>query len=236
MTHEESNNIGQRFIHAWLTNLRLLLWAWTQGAYRAWCLWSAMANIWGYDALVTPECGHTMGQCGLPIAGRRSCRYRAQAQRVKACMPIKSHQLIVTAIILTIFNNMRCEHCAILKDPILEELLHYLCFLYFLFQAGLLQVCSKWRLWNQITASTEALLFWWRSDQDPDALQNDLDRALETQPIILKCAYVWQMWKFVGILGLILVEAIFFYINLQTLIEAHVFRRQRKTWNNSGSI
>lgn len=153
-----------------------------------------MANIWGYEALVTLECGHTMGQCGLPIAGRRSCRYRAQAQRVKACMPIKSHQLIVTAIILTIFNSMRCEHCATLKDPILEELLHYLCFLYFFISgrtiASLFKVTTLEPNHSKHRILTVALLLWWRSDQDPDALQNDLDRALETQLLILKCACV----------------------------------------------
>lgn len=92
-----------------------------------------MGNTSGYDALVTPECGHTRAKRALPLAGHRSCRYRAQAQCVKACTPIRSHQLIITAIIITTFNSTRCEHYGSLKDPILEELLHYLCFLYTFF-------------------------------------------------------------------------------------------------------
>lgn len=63
------------FILAWLPNLRLLWWVSTEEARgrsrgcSAWCLWSAMGNRRGYDALVTQECGDRMGQWGFPPCG-----------------------------------------------------------------------------------------------------------------------------------------------------------------------
>lgn len=118
MTREGSDKIRQRFIPAWLTNLRLLWWISTEGACGAWCLWSTMGNSWGYDALLPPECGDAMGHWDLPLPGSWSCHDRAHAQHVKACIPIKFHQLFITAIIVTIFNRMRCERCKAFKDPI----------------------------------------------------------------------------------------------------------------------
>lgn len=109
MRREGSDKIRQRFIPAWLTNLRLLWWISTEGACGAWCLWSTMGNSWGYDALLPPECGDAMGHWDLPLPGSRSCHDRAHAQHVKACIPIKFHQLFITTIIVTIFNRMRRE-------------------------------------------------------------------------------------------------------------------------------
>lgn len=60
------------FVCAWLPNLRLLWWVSTEEARgrsrgrSAWCLWSAMGNRRGYDALVTRECGDRTGQRGSP--------------------------------------------------------------------------------------------------------------------------------------------------------------------------
>lgn len=107
---------NERFIPAWITNLRLSWRIFKGGGLR--CLWSTMGNSWGCDALLTPMCGDAMGHWGFPLPGRWSCR----AQHVKACIPIKFHQLIITIIIVTIFSSMRWEHCDTFKGPILEEL------------------------------------------------------------------------------------------------------------------
>lgn len=164
----------------------------------------------GYDALVTPECGHTMGQCGLPIAGRRSCRYRAcksmRANQISSAHRDRHHPHYLQQHEMWALRYLEGSY---FRGIITLSVL----FIFFISGwtiASLFKVTTLEPNHSKHRILTVALFLWWRSDQDPDALQNDLDRALETQPLILKCAYVWQMWKFVGILGLILVEAIFF--------------------------
>lgn len=92
------------FICAWLPILRLLWWVSTEEARdrsmsrgcRAWCLWSAMANRQGYDALVTQECGDLVSQWGFPTCGHIQAvvivqrKWRKFGHR-KVCIPIKFH-------------------------------------------------------------------------------------------------------------------------------------------------
>lgn len=141
-----------------------------------------MGNTSGYDALATPECGHTTARCGL------SPRWTWTLD-----IPIKSHQLIITPIIVTIFSSMRCYGAS--RDPILEELLHYLCFVYiyfFKFQARLLQVCWKFDKHRFFTVD----LLWWKSGQDPDVLQKPSWKIFNIQACL--CVTVWQMRNFCG--------------------------------------
>ena len=86
------------FICAWPPNLGLLWWVSTEEARArsrgrsAWCLWSAMGNSQGYDALVTQECGDCMGHWVFPpMWTHRSCheRVRRRWRTRKVCIPIK---------------------------------------------------------------------------------------------------------------------------------------------------
>lgn len=78
-----------------------------------------MGNTSAYDALATPECGHTTDVV-FPSLDMEAV-ITVLKHSVKACIPIKSHQLIITPIIVTIFSSMRCERYDTSKDPILEE-------------------------------------------------------------------------------------------------------------------